>query len=399
MSQGIPKSVRDALADKRSAEQHPSPDLLNGYVEQSLSTAEKAGVTQHLAVCEDCREVVFLAGAAASEPSDPAIIEPARVWRGWKWLVPTVVALALVSGVLVERRNLVAPHQIAMQAANRQADALPSQTGGSQAATQSHTNALMFSPAPQATPNQQEHLRANLTSSNKTSPHDQVAAVAGAKAKTPSEKREALADLPIAAPSPPPSSPTVVARNAAVASAAPLVQADNGDLSANSAAKAASPSPGPVTANQPSGGNDLTYIAPSPSLKPGFASAGQATGASSVNSVAQRILHARWRITADGHLDRSLAGSAWTRVLAEQPVSFRVVAVTGNDVWAGGNNGALFHSVDGGEHWAQVALSAEGHSETGAVVSIHFDTISQGSVHTETGSTWTTSDRGQSWNK
>jgi photosystem II stability/assembly factor-like uncharacterized protein len=75
------------------------------------------------------------------------------------------------------------------------------------------------------------------------------------------------------------------------------------------------------------------------------------------------------------------------------------VAVVGNDVWAGGNNGALFHSVDGGEHWAQVVLSADGHPETGAVASIHFDTVSQGSVRTETGSTWTTSDRGQSWNK
>jgi hypothetical protein len=44
-------------------------------------------------------------------------------------------------------------------------------------------------------------------------------------------------------------------------------------------------------------------------------------------------------------------------------------------------------------------LSADGHPETGAVVSINFDTVSQGSVRTETGSTWTTSDRGQSWNK
>lgn len=188
-------------------------------------------------------------------------------------------------------------------------------------------------------------------------------------------------------------------QTAEVTSAAPLVQADNAALSANFAAKAASPSLGPAIANQPSGGNDLTYIAPSPSLKSGSASAGQPAGALSISPVAQQILHAHWRITADGHLERALAGSAWTRVLAEQPVSFRVVAVTGNDVWAGGGDGALFHSADGGEHWNKVVLSAAGQFEHGAVVSIHFDTALQGSVSADSGATWRTADGGQTWSK
>ena len=107
----------------------------------------------------------------------------------------------------------------------------------------------------------------------------------------------------------------------------------------------------------------------------------------------------RWRITANGHLERALPGTAWTRVLVDQPVAFRAVDTIGANVWAGGNGGALFHSIDQGESWNKVALSVNGHAERSAVVSIHFDNAVQGSVRTESGTTWTTSDGGLSWNK
>jgi len=379
MNQGIPKSVRDALANKRQAEDHPSPDLLNGYVEQSLSATEKSGVTHHLAVCEDCREVVFLASAAASQPFDAAIIEPARVWRGWKWLVPAVAMLALVFSALVERPKLFAPRPVAMQAANHQANALPSQTASSQVTTEGETAALLYSPALKST-NQQEHIRANLTDRNKRSAQDEVAAAAGAK-QTPSETREALADLAKAAPSPTTPSPAVVARNAVVPS---------------SAATAAA---APLQAAVGQAPSARAFGAPGQSSLQSMKKAAAPTGISGDASYLSLTIRSHWRITDEGHLERSPAGDDWTQVLADQPIRFRAVAVVGNDVWAGGNNGALFHSVDGGGHWAQAVLSADGHPETGAVVSINFDTVSQGSVRTETGSTWTTSDRGQSWNK
>jgi photosystem II stability/assembly factor-like uncharacterized protein len=107
----------------------------------------------------------------------------------------------------------------------------------------------------------------------------------------------------------------------------------------------------------------------------------------------------QWRISADGHLERSQLPDTWTRALGDQPVVFRAVAVVVNDVWAGGNEGVLFHSLDGGHNWSRVMLTADGHSETGAVISLHFDDVWHGSVVTEPGSTWTTSDRGQTWVK
>ncbi|MGA2688385.1 MAG: YCF48-related protein, partial [Candidatus Korobacteraceae bacterium] len=141
------------------------------------------------------------------------------------------------------------------------------------------------------------------------------------------------------------------------------------------------------------------FGAPGQSSLQSMKKAAAPTGISGDASYLSLTIRSHWRITDEGHLERSPAGDNWTQVLADQPIRFRAVAVVGNDVWAGGNNGALFHSVDGGGHWAQAVLSADGHPETGAVVSINFDTVSQGSVRTETGSTWTTSDRGQSWNK
>ena len=190
----------------------------------------------------------------------------------------------------------------------------------------------------------------------------------------------------------------------AVTSAAPLVQAENGDLSTNFDQN--------VVANAPNGGNDLSYnaktapavqsggkdqSAPAASLKSGLMGSGQPAA---VNKLAKAELpRAHWRISADGHLERALPGGAWTRVLADQPIAFRVVATIGPNVWAGGNGGALFHSADQGDSWNKIVLNMKRQAERSAIVSIHFDNAVQGSVTTDSGATWTTSDGGQTWIK
>src|SRR5690242_2297107 len=80
MSEGLPKSARDVLAKQTAADPHLSPDLLNAYVEHSLSDEENSVVLSHLAACADCREVVFLAsGVAEAELLAMAQAETARV--------------------------------------------------------------------------------------------------------------------------------------------------------------------------------------------------------------------------------------------------------------------------------------------------------------------------------
>ena len=81
--------------------------------------------------------------------------------------------------------------------------------------------------------------------------------------------------------------------------------------------------------------------------------------------------------------------------MSAEPVTFHVVASVGQNVWAGGSDGALYHSADGGREWNRVALG----SEQGTIKTIHFNNAQQGSVTTEGGAVWSTTDGGATWSK
>src|SRR5579864_6609736 len=78
---------------------------------------------------------------------------------------------------------------------------------------------------------------------------------------------------------------------------------------------------------------------------------------------------------------------------------FRAVAATGADVWAGGSGGALYHSLDAGNHWIHVTPTSSGAALAGDIVSLEFPDTQHGKVFTSTGDVWTTSDAGQTWQK
>jgi len=79
--------------------------------------------------------------------------------------------------------------------------------------------------------------------------------------------------------------------------------------------------------------------------------------------------------------------------------SFRAVAASGAEVWAGGSGGALYHSVDAGNSWVGVQPSARGTILTGDIVSLDFSDSQHGKITTSTPEVWTTSDAGQTWQK
>jgi hypothetical protein len=81
------------------------------------------------------------------------------------------------------------------------------------------------------------------------------------------------------------------------------------------------------------------------------------------------------------------------------PPIFRAVAATGVDVWAGGSKGALYHSLDAGDHWTRVMPVSAGMVLTGDVVSLEFPDLQHGKVSTSVSEVWTTSDAGQTWQK
>jgi hypothetical protein len=76
---------------------------------------------------------------------------------------------------------------------------------------------------------------------------------------------------------------------------------------------------------------------------------------------------------------------------------FRAVVATGPEVWAGGTGGMLYHSVDGGEHWARIVLQAAGVVFTGDIISVEFSDSQHGRITTSTSQVWMTSDGGKSW--
>jgi hypothetical protein len=77
---------------------------------------------------------------------------------------------------------------------------------------------------------------------------------------------------------------------------------------------------------------------------------------------------------------------------------FRAVAANGLDVWAGGSAGALFHSVDAGDHWTRIFPLVGSSRLTADITAIQFSDPEHGTV-TATSEVWTTTDAGASWQK
>jgi photosystem II stability/assembly factor-like uncharacterized protein len=83
----------------------------------------------------------------------------------------------------------------------------------------------------------------------------------------------------------------------------------------------------------------------------------------------------------------------------DSPGIFRAVTAMGSDVWAGGANGLLYHSIDSGAHWLRVLPTAAGISLTGDIVTVEFFDLQHGKIATATAEVWTTADAGLTWQK
>ena len=81
------------------------------------------------------------------------------------------------------------------------------------------------------------------------------------------------------------------------------------------------------------------------------------------------------------------------------PNVFRAVTAIGSDVWAGGADGVLYHSIDAGGHWLRVLPASAGISLTGDIVAVEFSDAHHGKITTSTSEIWTTTDAGVTWQK
>jgi Putative zinc-finger len=90
---------------------HPDAESLNAFAEQALPQPERAQIVAHLGGCARCRNVVFLAQAAAEADAAPLAevrtksneVRSARPWWKTNWRIALIPAAALTSaaGLLV----------------------------------------------------------------------------------------------------------------------------------------------------------------------------------------------------------------------------------------------------------------------------------------------------------
>jgi Photosynthesis system II assembly factor YCF48 len=379
MNQKLPMPLRNALARQAGGEVHPSPDVLTSFIERTLPRDERDLVTYHLALCPDCREVVLLASsatedvavdgrelaaAAAHQPVRTPVYRnvhdqpaawgetPRRPWTlGLSWTA-AAVALLLVAGVLVWQRfasTNPARQPVSTIASNSQPPGVAQPAAaGVASAPGVLTKTTRVATTPQKT----------------AAPKTRAGVVGGAVARKGGEGYKA--------------EPGVAAVPAGESAQAPVSVVEE--------PKIAVPGPGTHNAFVESQADTSAQLGESRALAKPMMSMRAVNGA-----------RGQWRINADGQLEHRGLSDDWTRVLAEQSTTFRVVSVVGSDVWAGGDGGALFRSPDAGQHWSRVPLIASSGAETGTIVSIQFKDSLHGTVLTAGGARWTTSDGGVTW--
>jgi len=440
--QKIPQIVRDRLRSGNSALDHPEADVLAAFSEQSLPEREKGQVFEHLARCQECRDIVSLA-----LPQNEALstVRPivSRRWLSWpafRWGFAVAGVIAVVSlGVLKYERVGQSPAMVAKNLnrdgepaqvqpeAKPPAAALPEEDHQKALRTSNSNQTALTLPAQTGT-----QLNTDLTPPTHA-PQRAFAATRGAGPKMPAQwqqsQSQSVAQQATSAPGPVPSS----------AAKQELARAlENDQTSANRPAADISGASAEVISQ-----NEVQQSPPA-------SSSGQTSGvlfdrlarakpaaAPESPSRAKAVNSALWTIGASGQLQRSMdQGSTWQNVDVSSSVvagqseylytmaaksapaaskdlrkeadkkattalsaTFRTVVAAGSEVWAGGNGGALYHSLDGGNHWSRVIPSSSGTILTGDIVQLNFSDSPSGTLTTATGEVWTTADNGQSWLK
>ncbi|MGO9340689.1 MAG: zf-HC2 domain-containing protein [Terracidiphilus sp.] len=347
MKHSEPNPLQQELARSPLAGPHPDFDLLTAFAEGKLLPREREEVFAHLATCADCREVLSIATEAtpvAAFGPKPFLIprpahQPARAWLPWASIAAGII-IVCSAGLLYKQKLEVKPRTMV--------------------ATES-TPAI-----PAATPQQKESSQSAKPngSSGKT-----ATGSVDAKLKASVLAKELIVQKP-------------ESQQGAISGIQPELRQQNSRLESSRADEVtpevslAKP-PAPVQAGS-------AFVSSVPS---------RAMAQASVAAVARP----HWRINSNGQAERSFGNETWEAVLPNEKARMRVVSVFNGDVWIGGENTRLYHSVDNGYAWNLVALPEKDDQEH-VIAHIRFQSSQVGTVEAEDGVTWTTADGGISWN-
>jgi hypothetical protein len=115
-------------------------------------------------------------------------------------------------------------------------------------------------------------------------------------------------------------------------------------------------------------------------------------------AVAKLVGPLQWTLSPQGTVQRSSnGGSTWLPIEVAKDSVFRAIASIGDQVWAAGNLGVLYHSLDNGQHWTRVVPVSQGEKLQADIIQIQFADSQHLSLNTANGQVWRSSDGGQNW--
>jgi hypothetical protein len=406
--------------------QHPDANLLSAFSENSLQKRERAQLMEHLAQCPQCRDVLALQVAAATQMGEEA--SPAKSpQRQREWLARTelrwaavAASLAVVAGIFLLRqpdrvyqdRTPSSPATSALQPQGTKRQ--DSASNESKVEIAKKENRPVAVPENQISRNTSARSRAAKT----TQTPMPATSVATANANFDHFGREIWKDKVAAPPAP---TPPAIASNAPLAGSAPAASESGAAPKVSSETVEVEGRPEPqsvrhaaeagdrkaekqsanaltITAADSVSSEETTQPRQSGSIG-GFA--GYSTMAkSSASSPPARLPRPgeRWRVE-QGVLQRSEnAGQTWSTLdIRTGAVPGLAIAFRGDEVWAGDSQGGLSHSSDNAQHWQRVLYGGTENIEGATIVSVSIPSAGHVVIKNSAGHTWFTRDDGKTW--
>jgi photosynthesis system II assembly factor YCF48-like protein/putative zinc finger protein len=369
----LPKFAALRLRASEPPGEHPSADLLAAFAERVLAGEEREKLLAHLAVCDNCRAVVWCA-MPESEAAQPVVLgAPSRGWSwssAWRW-ASVAAGIVVLAGVAALFRGGPGP------AGERVATARKAP-----AVTQKRDVQTTFDKEAAPVPSPEARLDVRNAPAKVATGARLQAKDMKQKAEPVSRQSESVNEVTAGktlAKSANEVSPNVAVPAPSAPAAAPAAPSSASGISGGVAALAAKGVPASaaeadvmVASNIPARALGKKKLAPP----------------------------TRWMLSKDGDLLRSTdAGKNWQAVPFAGNATFRAVAVIGPNVWVGGQGGALYYSADDGSQWQRLTPSADGATLIQDITALTFSDAQHGSLTTAGRQTWTTSDGGRSWQK
>jgi len=350
---------------------HPDANLLLAFAERNLSSREQAAMLTHLAECPACREVLALSAKMSADDAASGDVLRTRggPWLGWRLAAAAAIVCAVIGtvwGPLVFKRS-----------------------------SEITSPSIVVSRPPVSVPEPLFPKESDFATAKPQMP------AKGKKEVSRQRNQVELADR-YRVPSLEERYRVPSMTKLGVAKAGTEAETSDGSISITAAeaeVRAALPRPPPALP-------PATTVAPAPPASqvvvPSLMfSAGSRAASRQSLLLAQRSNPGSvWSLEgapAEGTLRKSDdGGRTWRTISIDNATRFYALSGTGSNVWVGGADGKLFHSIDDGMHWTAMSVTDGDMSLAGAIIGIdaHGDSVT---LKTDSGATWITDDDGVHW--